>query len=161
MIVNVDAILTQFNQLQVDYLLIGGMSYLLRHQPVLTFDVDLWIEPGAENRQLAEKALALLNASWGRSEDDWEPVSVKPTGWLTGQSVFCLQCPHGAIDIFLAVAGLEDWQTVNQRGISDTTSTVCPYRSISDQDLLQCQLVLSETEQKKDRVAYLRSRLQP
>ena len=40
---NVDRILETFNRHQVACLLIGGMNFLLRHQPVLTFDIDLWI----------------------------------------------------------------------------------------------------------------------
>jgi len=157
--VNVDVILTQFNEHQVDYLLIGGMSFLLRHQPVLTFDVDIWIEPSAENLQRCEKALAALHAEWGREERDWGAVADKAQGWLSGQSVFCLNSPHGAIDIFLSVAGLDAWNSAYQRGVSAVTTTGCTYRSISDRDLLQCQLALLPSEQKKDRIEYLTQKL--
>jgi hypothetical protein len=37
---NVDAMLRVLNEEQVDYLLIGGMNFLIRHLPELTFDVD-------------------------------------------------------------------------------------------------------------------------
>ena len=36
---NVDAMLRVLNEEQVDYLLIGGMNFLIRHLPKLTFDV--------------------------------------------------------------------------------------------------------------------------
>ena len=39
---NVDEILAALNAERVDYLLIGGMNFLLRHIPELTFDVDIW-----------------------------------------------------------------------------------------------------------------------
>ena len=38
---NVDHILETLNGHQVVYLLIGGMNFLLRHTPVLTYDVDV------------------------------------------------------------------------------------------------------------------------
>jgi hypothetical protein len=37
---NVDAILRALNDAQADYLLIGGMNFLIRHAPELTFDVS-------------------------------------------------------------------------------------------------------------------------
>jgi hypothetical protein len=37
---NVDEILRTLNQEHVDYLLIGGMNFLLRHLPELTYDVS-------------------------------------------------------------------------------------------------------------------------
>jgi len=40
---DVDHILQTFATHAVDALLIGGMIFLLRHEPVLTYDVDLWI----------------------------------------------------------------------------------------------------------------------
>ena len=51
--VNVDAILTSLNDRRVEYLLIGGMNLLLRHRPVLTLDVDVWIHDllSGERRQ--------------------------------------------------------------------------------------------------------------
>ena len=33
---NIDHILQMFNASEVEYLLIGGMNFLLRHEPVLT-----------------------------------------------------------------------------------------------------------------------------
>jgi hypothetical protein len=54
---NVDAILAAFNSSNVDYMLIGGMNYVLRHLPELTFDVDLWIADNEENLRRANMAL--------------------------------------------------------------------------------------------------------
>ena len=41
---NVEHILRVMQRHQVAFILIGGMNFLLRHQPVVTFDVDFWIE---------------------------------------------------------------------------------------------------------------------
>jgi len=106
---DVDQILETFNRRRVDYLLIGGVNFLLRHAPVLTFDVDLWIEDSAENRRRCETALGQLRAEWGAAENDWGPVAEKTPGWLDRQGVFCLTSPHGAIDVFRAVKGLGTW----------------------------------------------------
>ena len=57
---NVDQILRAFNETQVEYILIGGMNFLLRHAPILTFDVDLWIDDTPENRARCEAALRWL-----------------------------------------------------------------------------------------------------
>ena len=92
---NVDQILKTLNAHQVAYILIGGMNFLLRHAPVLTYDVDLWIEDTPENLRRCEQALAELQAQWGPSEKDWGPVAGKASGWLGSQPVFCLTSPHG------------------------------------------------------------------
>jgi hypothetical protein len=54
---NVDRILGTMQDHGVRCLLIGGMNYLLRHEPVLTYDVDLWIEDTAANRRRCEQAI--------------------------------------------------------------------------------------------------------
>jgi hypothetical protein len=38
---------------------------MLRHQPVLTFDVDLWVDDSAENLNKVADALRELGAEWG------------------------------------------------------------------------------------------------
>jgi hypothetical protein len=79
---NLDRILATFNTHRVPYLLIGGMNFLLRHAPVLTSDVDLWIEDAPENCTRCEQALAELGAEWGTADADWGPVAGKRPGWL-------------------------------------------------------------------------------
>ncbi len=102
---DVNLILQTFNAHCVDYLLIGGMNFLLFHEPVLTFDVDLWIDDAPENLRCAEQALGELRAEWARTEQDWRPVAEMASGWLSRQSVFCLTSPHGSIDVFRGCAG--------------------------------------------------------
>src|SRR5688572_7621375 len=100
-----DKILATMNDCGVAYLLIGGVNFMLRHQPVLTFDVDLWIEDSGDNRLRCELALSALDAEWGETDATWERVGRKSRGWLSGQSVYCLHSPVGAIDIFCQVHG--------------------------------------------------------
>src|SRR5438045_1171961 len=96
---NIDEILSVFGKHSVDYLLIGGVNFLLNHAPELTFDLDLWVSDDDENLQKANMALKDLRAEWGPTEHDWKPVPVEHS-WLRRQTVFCLTSPYGAIDIF-------------------------------------------------------------
>ena len=40
---NIDRVLQALAKNEVDYLLIGGMNFLLRHAPEITYDIDVWI----------------------------------------------------------------------------------------------------------------------
>jgi hypothetical protein len=156
---NADHILKVLNDHRVDYLLIGGVNFLLRHSPVLTYDVDVWIEDCDENRRRCERSLTALDAEWGADDDDWEPVAKKPSGWLDRQGIFCLNTPHGAVDIFRSVMGLDDWSVAKDRSVEGCTRSGVPYSGLSDQDMLTCQLVLDQSQQNEVRIKALRRAL--
>lgn len=156
---NVDEILATFNRYQVRYLLIGGMNFLLRHAPVLTYDVDLWIEDTVENLNRCEAALAEINAEWGASDEDWTAVSAKPSGWLSQQPLYCLTSPLGAIDVFRSVAGLDDWEACFQNAAQEYTAQSVPYWGLSDSDMLRCQYALAEPYRKAERIGALEDAL--
>lgn len=152
---NVDTILEAFHRRKVNAILIGGMNFLLRHQPVLTFDVDLWVEDSDENLSLVAAALRDLRAEWGRDEASWKSV---PDGfhWLRHQVLYCLTSPHGPIDIFREVAGLEgQFKVCRDRAHECSTPTGIHYASLCDEDMLACQFALPENERRLDRIAYL------
>jgi hypothetical protein len=155
MAVNVDLILQTLNRHQVAYLLIGGMNFLLRHQPVLTYDVDIWIDDQRQNRARCEAALAELQAEWGPSDNDWKPVHEHPPDWLARQPLFCLTSAHGAIDVFRQVAGLDDWSTAAAAARWERTAAGVEYLGLSDEDMLRCQLALEAGQRKQDRIATL------
>lgn len=154
---NVDHILGTLNANNVHYLLIGGMNFMLRHRPILTYDLDVWIEDSEANRMACESALAALDAEWGASEATWGPVKQLSPGWLATQGMVCISSPHGAVDVFRSVAGLENWQICWNRAIGEQTAAGTTYRGISDEDMLLCQLVLDASSQKLDRVQSLQS----
>ena len=147
------------NQWGVAYLLIGGMNFMLRHEPILTFDIDLWIEDTDENRAPCEAALAALDAEWGETDATWEPVANKAPGWLSRQAVFSLHSPHGAIDVFRYVQGLADWRAWWRTSLSEQTSGGVSYHGISDADMLRCQTALDPSSQKPSRIQTLQSKL--
>lgn len=157
---DLDRILKTLNARQVDYLLIGGMNFLLRHEPVLTYDVDLWIDDTPENRARTEEALAELQAQWGPSEEDWRPVAGRGRGWLSRQGVFCMTSAAGAIDVFRAVRGLDSWAQCRERAYAGVTGAGTPYVGLSDADMLQCQTALPEPERKQDRIRTLRAAIE-
>jgi hypothetical protein len=157
--VNIDHVLQTLNDHRVDYLLIGGVNFLLRHVPVLTFDIDIWIEDTPENRARCEAALGALNAEWGVTDDDWKPVVDHPAGWLDRQLVFCLNSPHGAIDVFRKVAGLDTWRKSQAEAIPGETAAGVTYQGISDKDMLRCQLALDRGLQKRQRIEALEESL--
>lgn len=151
---NVERILKVLNGNKVAYLLIGGVNFLLRHKPVLTYDVDVWIEDTEENLARCEKALARLKAEWGGADDDWRPVAERGPGWLRRQSVYCLISPAGALDVFRAVKGLKDWRACHARAVRGRAGSV-PFRGLSDKDMLRSQKALAASEQNRDRIRTL------
>lgn len=129
---NVDRILDTFNQHRVRYLLIGGMNFLLRHEPTLTYDVDIWIEDNEDNRGRCESALTDLQAEWGPTDNTWQSVAEFDSNWLEAKAVFCLMSPHGAIDIFRSVRGLDDWQLCWDRAVDESTQAGISFRGLSE-----------------------------
>ena len=156
---NVDRILELLNAHDVDYLLIGGVNYLLRHGPILTYDVDVWIEDSPPNLRRCEQALGAMNAEWGPSLEDWQPVAQRSPGWLERQTVFCLTSREGAIDVFRTVKGLESWTECRRRAFPGRTSGGVPYLGLADEDMLRSQLALAEPERSEERIRGLKKAL--
>jgi hypothetical protein len=154
---NIDFVLQTMADFEVDYLLIGGVNYLLRHEPELTYDIDFWIADTPENRLRTNSALRELKAEWGATESDWRPVSEDPA-WLETQGVYCLSSPYGAIDIFREVKGLErEYESCKRRAILSKTPSGAAYCALSDVDMLACQAALPPALQKVKRIETLRS----
>lgn len=59
---NSDRILSEFNSAAFDYLLIGGVNFLLRHQGPLTYDVGVWARDTDANLIRVITALKRLDA---------------------------------------------------------------------------------------------------
>lgn len=153
---NVDRILQALNDSGVDYLLIGGMNFLLRHLPELTFDVDIWVRDDAENLSRLNGSLQRLGAAWGRTEAEWRPIG-DDWRWLQSQGVFCLTTAHGALDVFRDVRGLEgQYRECKARGISTATASGVPFTGLSDRDMLTCQEALPAEQRKVRRIEVLR-----
>lgn len=154
---NVDAILTAMNDWRVNYLLIGGVNFMLNHEPVLTSDVDLWVEEAGENLARLQQALLVIGAEWGQESALRKPIPLKPD-WLQGQEHFFLTSRHGALNVYRVVKGLENkYEEAKWRASLKRTSSGVAYRSLSDQDMLTCQLALPLAQQKPARIARLQA----
>ena len=157
---NIDLILSEMNTARVDYLLIGGVNFLLRHNGPLTHDVDVWVNDSDENLVRVISALRSLNAEWGPTDATWGPIR-GDIAWLKSQAVFCLLTSAGSLDIFRDVRGLEGQYTdCRKRATPAETAGGVHFLALSDADMLQTQLVLKPTEQKQDRISALRRALQ-
>ena len=126
---NVDALLRALNEERVNYLLIGGMNFLLRHLPELTFDVDVWVRDEGENLNRLNRALRRLGAQWGRTEAAWAPVP-EDGRWLATQTVFCLTTQYGALDVFRNVLGLQAIAQCKTRALLAETANGIPFRGL-------------------------------
>jgi hypothetical protein len=136
---NVDEILRALNDEQVDYLLIGGMNFLLRHEPELTYDVDVWVRDDATNLERVNRALRALAAEWGATDRDWRGVP-DDWHWLRGQACFCVTTKHGALDVFRDVRGLEGrFAECGTAAVPSKTAQRVPYLGLADEHLLACQ----------------------
>jgi hypothetical protein len=153
---NVDQILKSLNDQHVDYMLIGGMNFLIRHIPELTYDVDIWVLDDADNLARLNRALEDMGAEWGRTDADWKAVP-QDSRWLRAQNVFCLTTKFGALDIFREVRGLEGQYAQSKiRSIPSRTAAGVIFSGLSDDDMLACQEALDPQEQKEQRVKVLR-----
>jgi hypothetical protein len=158
--VNVDEILRTLHDERVDYLLIGGMNFLLRHLPELTFDVDIWVRDDSGNLERLNNALRKLGAEWGRTEAEWKPV-LDDWRWLQSQSIFCLTTRHGALDVFREVLGCEGrYDECRARGVPSATGTGVKFTALSDEDMLACQETLPPAERNARRMEVLRNAIQ-
>ena len=152
---NVDEILKALNDEQVDYLLIGGMNFLLRHLPELTFDVDVWVRDDAINLERVNRALQHLGAEWGASDKEWRAVP-GDWHWLQRQGCFCMTTRHGALDVFRNVRGLEGrYDECRAAAVPSLTTKGVRFPALSDEHMLACQQALPEQERKAKRVETL------
>lgn len=148
--------LEALNGEQVDYLLIGGMNFLLRHLPELTFDVDIWVEDTLANLERLNRALRRLGARWGPTEAEWRPVP-NDWRWLQRQGLFCLTTQHGALDVFREVRGLEGrYAECRKRAVPSQTGTGVAFLALSDEDMLACQEALPPGQRNERRIQVLR-----
>ena len=152
---NVDQILHTLSEGRVDVLLIGGMNFLLRHLPEITFDVDIWVRDDPKNLERLNDALRILGGEWGQTETDWRAVP-HDWRWLHQQGCYCLTTAHGALDVFREVRGLEGrYDDCKAAAIPSKTSSGVPFYALSDEHMLACQHALPKSQQKLRRIEVL------
>jgi hypothetical protein len=156
---NIDKMLQSLNASETDFLVIGGVNFMFRHSPELTFDLDIWVRDNDNNLVRLNTALRELGAEWGQTDETWGPVP-ESARWLKSQGVYCLITREGALDVFREVRGLEGQYDQCAKAAYDArTKGGLLYRGLSDEHMLQTQLVLPPGEQKPARIAALRKAL--
>jgi hypothetical protein len=139
--------------------LIGGVNFLLRHEPELTFDVDIWVADNDDNLRKLNQALRAMGGEWGPTENEWASVPANHE-WLKRQSIYCLTTRFGALDVFRDVAGLEGmYKECKAAALHSETASGAPYFGLSDQHMLACQEALPAGEQKPKRIEVLKKAL--
>ena len=151
---NIDAVLNVMNGQKVAYLLIGGMNFNLRHKPIPTYDLDFWIDDTKENRLRCEKALAELNAEWGKSQEEWGPVASLEPGRLKEQEI-CVTSSYCPVNIYLTRKGVDSWDGANTRAYEGITEGGVTYQGMSDEDTLKDQYALDEKDRRIERISLL------
>ncbi len=153
---DIDRIFKSLFDEKVDYILIGGVNFLLNHEPILTYDVDIWFRNTDENKGRLNHVLLDLGAKWGESVETFALIPENPA-WLDRQVMFCLTTDAGSLDIFREVRGLEGaYDECYARSLEKKTNTGMIYRSLSDRDMLACQTALDPRDQKLDRIRVLK-----
>jgi len=143
---DIDRILDILARQRVDYILIGGVNFLLHHSPELTFDMDIWVNDPDENLVRLNGALREMKAEWGRTEKEWAPVP-DAHSWLKTQDLFCLTTALGAVDIFRVVKGLDGkYAECAAAARRSKTAGGAPYVGLSDRHMLISQEALDSHE---------------
>ena len=93
-----------FNAAQVRYLLVGGYAIAVHAEPRHTRDLDVWVEPTAENSVRVFEALAAFGA----------PLQdVAPSDFARPGLIFQLGVPPNRIDVITGITGVsftEAWE---------------------------------------------------
>ena len=91
-------LLNLFNANEVRYLVVGGYAVMLYAEPRYTKDLDLWIEPTADNAAKAFRALAEFGA----------PLSgLSPSDFAHEGFFYQLGLPPARIDILMSIDGVQ------------------------------------------------------
>jgi hypothetical protein len=107
-----------FNAAQVRYLLVGGYALAFHGRPRFTKDLDVWVEPDAENAARAYAALGTFGA----------PLNELRVGDLERPGlIFQIGVAPNRIDVLTAIDGLtfsEAWPDRRETRYSDQTVPV-------------------------------------
>jgi hypothetical protein len=90
----------------VEYLLVGGYAVGYHGHPRATGDIDIWINPTAENAEALTRALRRFGFS---------AATVDPRMFEHAHQVFCIGVPPLRIELLTSVSGLQFDKTFADR----------------------------------------------
>ena len=91
-------LLSAFNEHRVKYLIIGGYAVAVHAQPRATKDLDLFIQPSAENAKAVFAALAKFGAPLG---------DLRPEDLIDPNVFFRMGTPPQMVEILTRISGVE------------------------------------------------------
>ena len=128
-----------FNELEVEYLVVGGYAAIHYSQPRYTKDLDLWIKPTQKNALAVAKAFSLF----GLPMHDFTVSDLADTGFQ-----FFVGCPPCAFDFLTTVKGLEfdpAWENRSQSMEGDL-----PIWYLGKEDLITAKKAVARDQDLKD-----------
>lgn len=97
---------------EVDYVVIGGVAVQAHGHTRTTQDLDIFPEPGQENRDRLTASLAAMNARpIGREAGGLHDLDIRARGILE------FDTDAGGIDVHLAPAGAAAYEEIRQRAL--------------------------------------------
>lgn len=127
-------LLSAFNEHRVKYLIVGGYAVGIHAQPRATKDLDLFVEPSAENAQAVFAALMKFGAPL---------ADLKPQDLIDPKFFFRIGIPPQMIDLLPRITGVEfdeAWERRVEAVIEERTGLKAFI--ISAQDLIANKLAL-------------------
>ena len=58
------------------YVIVGGLAFVYHAKPRYTKDIDIWVDPAAENRSRANEALEEFGSPWTLEDDPEQIVQI-------------------------------------------------------------------------------------
>ncbi len=125
---NFKELLLVLNELQVEYLIVGGYAVMRYSEPRFTKDLDIWVGHSSGNASRVFAALALFGAPLRHD-------GVTDKTFAQEQTVYQIGVPPVRVDVLTSINGC-DFSDAWTRRIIDTMYGV-PVHFISLQDLIE------------------------
>jgi hypothetical protein len=116
-------LLQTFNEESVRYLVVGGYAVIHHSQPRYTKDLDLWVEPTAENARRVAKSFL----KFGLPLDE-----VTQEDFATEGTQFFIGIPPCAFDFLTTISGLVFSHAWENKVLSDEDGVAVPYLGKAD-----------------------------
>ena len=132
-------LLSTWNDCEVRYLIIGGYAVMLYTEPRFTKDLDLWVEPTAENGRRVFRALALFGAPLaGVTADDFSQEGL----------FYQMGRPPVRVDVLTSVTGMRFQEAWLNRVERDLGGIPAPF--LSRDDLIRTKTALGRPQDLLD-----------
>lgn len=116
-------LLQLFEELEVEYMIVGGYAVIRYTQPRYTKDLDLWLRPSPENAARVRKAFGKFGIPL---------IEVTEEDFASPGLQFMVGIEPNAIDFLTTIKGLDFQQAWENRQIIETEAGKIPYLSPDD-----------------------------